>query len=230
LWPRSFHERVVVKRMEVIKTAECKRKSGRGWIAGRRSSGLRFTAIIFAAVLTVRQSGAQESAYSLPTEKHSRELALTTGFAVDLPGGSRGGDYWTAQLRMGRTLFAPRALRGALEAAFEVEPAMILRQDGFLYGVGLTPLLLQWNVNTGSRLAPFVNAGAGLLLTSAKFPRDTTHVNFTPQGGVGAYWFSSSTRAWVVGLGFHHTSNSGLASSNPGHNALYLHAGLSWWR
>ena len=168
--------------------------------------------------------------YPLPAEKHSRELAITTGFATDLPGGTKGGNYWTAQLRMGRTLLAPRALHGALEAAIEVEPAMILHQDGFIYGAGFTPVLLQWNVATRGRVTPFINAGAGVLVTSEKFPRGTSHFNFTPQGGIGVYAFTSATRAWVLGVRYHHISNSGLTKYNPGHNALYVHAGLSWWR
>lgn len=173
---------------------------------------------------------AQSDTYSLPAEKHARELALTTGFATDLPGGTRGGNYWTAQIRMGRTLLAPRALHGALEAAIELEPAMVLHQHGFIYGAGFTPFLMQWNIATGTRVTPFLNAGGGILLTSEKFPQETSHFNFTPQGGVGAYIFTSSTRAWVLGVRFHHISNAGLTRHNPGHNALYVHGGISWWR
>ena len=182
-------------------------------------------ALLTATLAAASAAHAQSDAYSLPVEKHSRELAITTGFATDLPGGTKGGNYWTAQLRMGRTLLAPRALHGALEAAIEIEPAMILHQDGFIYGAGFTPVLLQWNVATHGKVKPFINAGAGMLITNAKFPRGTSHFNFTPQGGIGVYAFTSSTRALVLGVRFHHISNSGLTRYNPGHNALYLHAG-----
>ena len=202
--------------------------------------GLRAAAALCAlAMLAPIAARAQSGAYSLPTEKHAREFAITTGFATDLPGGAKGGNYWTAQIRFGRTLLSPRVLRGALEVATELEPVKIFRQQGFIYGLESTPLL-QWNISTGGRLTPFINAGSGVLLTSAKFPRQrstpensiptTTHLNFTPQGGVGAYWFSSSTRAWVMGVRFHHTSSAGLTRYNPGHNALYIHAGIAWWR
>ena len=129
----------------------------------------------------MRPAAAQETSYSLPTEKHARELAITTGIATDLPGGARGGNYWTAQLRLGRTLLAPPGLHGALEAAMELEPTMVLHQDGFLYGAGLTPVLLQWNVATGSRIRPFVNAGAGILLTSASGHSFATNPSVTGQ-------------------------------------------------
>lgn len=198
----------------------------------RRRNGRRiFGASLIAGflLLAVRGARAQEGVYSLPTEKHARELAITSGFATDLPGGAKGGNYWTAQLRLGRVLIAPRALRGALEVAMELEPAILLHQNGFIYGAGQA-MLLQWNVATAGKVKPFLNAGSGVLLTSAKFPRGTSHFNFTPQGGIGVYVFTSSTRAWVAGVRYHHTSNAGLARFNPGHNALYFHAGISWWR
>ena len=74
---------------------------------------------------------AQSSASPSPAERHATEWAFTTGGAMDLPGGAQGGEFWALQLRWGKVLTAPHGpgpLRGTLEYAFEVVPAMVLRQ------------------------------------------------------------------------------------------------------
>src|SRR3970282_2964226 len=76
--------------------------------------------------------GNAQSTDSLPpTQRHVTEWGFTTGAAVDLPGGARGGEFWAMQLRWGKVLTAPHGpgpLRGTLEYAFELVPAMVLRQ------------------------------------------------------------------------------------------------------
>jgi lipid A 3-O-deacylase len=219
-----------------------------------------------------------------PAESHATEWALTTGGAADLPGGARGGQFWAMQLRWGKVLTAahgPGALRGTLEYAFELVPAMILRQTctatstltftsltdfltgasttttllphgctvsqfavsadpgpaslainkpTTLYGGGLTPFFWQYNFTSSARVVPYFNLGAGMLFTSQNFPAGTSSFNFTPQGGIGAYWFQKPHRAVSFGVRYHHISNAGITKPNPGHNALYFYGGLSWWR
>jgi len=168
-----------------------------------------------------------------PVQRHSTEWAVMSGGAVDLPGGARGGSFWAMQLRWGRVLTNPHGpglLRGTLEYAFEIVPAMVLRQSGTVFGGGFNPLVLQYNFSAKQRVVPFIQLGGGMLFTTRDFPAGTSSFNFTPQGGIGAYWVRSERTAMVLGVRFHHISNAGISKPNPGHNALYVYGGLSWWR
>lgn len=215
--------------MRSVHTSWPARLGARGWNRVR-SFRSRILCAVFAGVTAASSLTAQTQP---PAEQRAREIAVTTGGAMDLPGGAAGGEYWATQLRFGRVMFAPVGpgfLRGTLEAAMEVEPAVLIRQRETILGIGVTPSLLQWNFAAPDRVIPFIQVGSGMLLTTAKFPRGTSHFNFTPQGGIGVYWFRSPRRAWILGLRYHHTSNAGFTKFNPGHNALYFYAGLSWWR
>jgi hypothetical protein len=160
---------------------------------------------------------------------------------MDAPGGAIGGEFWTAQLRWGKVLTTPHGpgpLRGTFEYAFEIVPAMVLRQARWhpsqssdtIFGGGLTPLLLQWNFTSAQQLVPFFHVAGGALWTTRDFPVIGSSFNFTPQGGIGAYWFVAPRRAVAFGVRFHHISNAGITDPNPGHNALYFYGGVSWWR
>jgi len=195
---------------------------------------------------------------------------LFSGGAADLPGGVRGGQFWALQLRWGKVLTAPHGpgpLRGTLEYAFELVPAMVLRQtsttitcnsansasgglgtpdlyydpcafsfpalgSGTVYGGGFNPFFWQYNFTSSSqqRVIPYLQLGGGMLFTTRDFPAGTSTFNFTPQGGIGAYWFAKPNRAVSFGVRYHHISNAGISHPNPGHNSLYFYAGLSWWR
>ena len=173
--------------------------------------------------------GAPMAAGQVPAEKFATEWGITSGGAADLPGG-----------------------------AFEIVPAMVLRQAGhpvciggiaggnfpssnsicilipvdmrWLYGGGFNPLVLQWNFTARERLVPFIQMGGGTLWTTRDFPAGTSAFNFTPQGGFGAYWFTRPQQAFSFGVRYHHISNGGRSKPNPGHNALYFYGGLSWWK
>jgi hypothetical protein len=175
--------------------------------------------------------------------QHATEWGFAAGGAIDLPGGVQGGEFSAIQIRWGRVLMAPHGpglLRGSLEYAFELVPAIVLRatssganpsrRKGTVFGGGITPFYWQYNFSGHPRLVPYINLGAGMLFTTGNFPAGASSFNFTPQGGIGAYWFADPDRALNIGMRYHHTSNSGLAESNPGHNALYFYFGYSWWR
>ena len=174
---------------------------------------------------------------SPPLQPGSTEWAITTGGGVRIAGGAREGHFWAMQLRWGRVLTAPHGpgwLRGSLAYAFEVVPAMVMAQSETIFGGGFNPLLLQYNFagrdRPGRRLVPFLQAGGGMLFTAADVPAGTAQFNFTPQGGVGAYWLRGDRPSVVIGLRYHHISNAGRVRPNPGHNALYFYGGMSWWR
>jgi len=206
---------------------------------------------------------AQSADQPAPFVRHSAEWGFTTGGAADLPGGARGGEFWAMQLRWGKVLTAPHGpgpLRGTLEYAFEIVPAMVLRKTtigtpeppcpapsshffdpcafsvpgapaaGTAFGGGFNPFFWQYNFTSHPRIVPYFQLGAGMLFTSRDFPAGTSSFNFTPQAGIGGYWFAKPDRAVSFGVRYHHISNAGLSKPNPGHNALYFYGGLSWWR
>ena len=156
--------------------------------------------------------------------------------------GAKGGEFWALQLRWGKVLTAPRGpgpLRGTLEYAFEAVPAMVLRRTCLpsscgksAYGGGFNPFFWQYNfaAKPQQKIVPYFNLGAGMLFTTQDFPVGTSSFNFTPQGGIGAYWFMNADRAINFGVRYHHISNAGITKPNPGHNSLYFYGGFSWWK
>ena len=184
---------------------------------------------------------AQSADTASPAERFSTEWGFTTGGATDLPGGARGGEFWAMQLRWGKVLtpqYGPGVLRGTFEYAVEIVPTMVLRQarfhpsqpSGGIFGGGFNPIVLQWNFTSHDRFVPFFQIAGGTLWTTRDFPHGASSFNFTPQGGIGAYWFARTNRAVSFGVSYHHISNAGITKPNPGHNALYFYGGLSWWR
>ena len=168
-----------------------------------------------------------------PSEKGSTEWGWITGGGARIAGGVREGNFWALQLRWGRVLTEPRGpgvLRGTLEYAVEVVPALVMVRSETVFGGGLNPLLLQYNFTRGQRLVPFLQAGGGMLFTTDDIPAGTAQFNFTPQGGVGVYWLRGAEPSVVFGVRYHHISNAGRVQPNPGHNALYFYGGMSWWR
>lgn len=217
-----------------------KRNMDRGWrpllvvVAGMIFSGCAASAQEPASSPPGR--GRWDLSGSSPAQRGTTEWGWTSGGAVRIAGGIREGHFWAWQLRWGRVLTSPHGpglLRGTLEYAVELVPAMLLVQSRTAFGGGLTPILLQYNFTSftpGRRLVPFLQAGAGMLFTTREFPEGTTPLNFTPQGGIGMYWLRWPRSGLVFGARYHHISNAGRVQPNPGHNALYLYGGFSWWR
>lgn len=168
-----------------------------------------------------------------PIGEGAIELGWLTGAGIGMNGGATEDNFWTMQLRLGRVLRKASGsglLRGHLEYAIEFLPAFLTTQSTASFGGGITPLLLQYNFAGGRRFVPFVQTGVGWLFTTRKIPEGTSHLNLTPQGGVGAYWFHRPSSAVVFGVRYHHISNGSTAEHNAGHNALYIYSGISWWR
>jgi hypothetical protein len=204
---------------------------------------MRLWLALFLSISWPSMANAQSSETSPLSLNHVTEWGFTSGGAMDLPGGAHGGEFWAAHLRWGKVLTAPHGpglLRGRLEYAFEIIPLMVIRetrrgakrtaQEASVVAGGINPFFWQFNFTSHPHFVPYINLGAGVLLSNGKFPAGSSSFNFTPQGGVGAYWFANQDRALNFGLRFHHISSAGIAAPNPGHNALYFYGGLSWWR
>lgn len=92
---------------------------------------MRTWLVLTLALAWIPMGNAQSPDGPPAAQRHATEWGFTTGGATDLPGGAQGGQFWALQLRWGKVLTGPHGpgpLRGTLEYAFEIVPAMILRQ------------------------------------------------------------------------------------------------------
>ncbi len=130
--------------------------------------------------------------------------------------------------------------QGSLEVVVEAVPVLLAFESSpafgsqTIYGGGLTGLL-HYDLRTGTRLVPFLEGGAGLLLSTPQ-SRDplsqfrASQFNFTLQIGVGLRYVLSKGAALSVEYRFHHISDAGLTEDNPGFNADFLLLGFSLFR
>jgi hypothetical protein len=113
---------------------------------------------------------------------------------------------------------------------------------GTYRGVSLTPVIFRWNFLTRSKhFQPWFQGAGGLIYTTHKFPPDVLVVhgnpggtsvwNFSPQGGIGAHWFTSPKRSIDVGVNAVHISSASLGDDNPGVNAsIQIQVGYTFWK
>jgi lipid A 3-O-deacylase len=161
------------------------------------------------------------------------EAGAFAGGGPSIAGGVGDRAFLLAGGRWGWQLTGPRgggASRGHLQYAVEAIPLYFQLQRRASYGLALTPILLRYHFTGGRAVVPFVEGGAGMLLTRDRVPENTSRFNFTPQAGVGVQYAPGRGPGFVFGVRYHHTSNAGISNPNPGINALLLHAGVSWWR
>ncbi len=167
-------------------------------------------------------------AQSLPSEsidKGTWEIGLWTGGGTWVPGGTEDTHVWNAGVRVGKLLTK------RFEYAVDLIPAYVVFQPAEnSYGAGFTPVLLKYNFAGGQRVAPYLEAGAGLLFTNHDVPFGTNSVNFTPQAALGFQFFTRSRRSLNVAVRYVHISNAGLASPNPGINTIQFTCGYHWWK
>jgi lipid A 3-O-deacylase len=115
---------------------------------------------------------------------------------------------------------------------------------GTFRGVSLTPVILRWNFLTHyRRFQPWFQGAGGLIYTTHKFPPNfltnpaehinggTSVWNFSPQGGVGAHFFTAEKRSIDIGVNAVHISSASLGDRNPGVNAsVQIQVGYTFWR
>jgi lipid A 3-O-deacylase len=131
-------------------------------------------------------------------------------------------DY--ARLRTG-VIGGQCPLRGNLEGRLELWGGGQHDPEG-AYLVGFTPSL-RYNVATGSRWMPFVDAGAGVSLTDIGLPDLCTTFEFNVQGGGGCSYFLRDDLALTLQYRFLHISNANIDKPNVGVNAHVVYIGLS---
>jgi hypothetical protein len=113
---------------------------------------------------------------------------------------------------------------------------------GHYTGFAMMPVIMRWNFLTRSHhWQPWFQGAGGLIYTTHKFPPDvlvthgmpggTSVWNFTPQGGIGVRYFTSSKGSIDLGLNAVHISSASLGDRNPGVNAsLQVQIGYTFWK
>ena len=173
-----------------------------------------------------------------PLKKGDWELGVWTAGAFGVPGGVEHVHTWSTGFRVGKVLSGERGvgfLRGNLEWAADVVPVELVFQPTpagriTTYSFGLDPLIMKWNFSGGRRVKPFFEMGGGLLFSADEVPLTTSKVNFVPLVGFGVHLFTRERRAITLTAKYHHISNAGMATPNPGINTIQFGVGYSWFK
>jgi len=176
-------------------------------------------------------------AQSLPSdslEKGTWELGIWTAGGHSVSGGTANTGVWDAGVRVSKVLTGEHGsglLRGNLEYTADFIPVYLLvfpRQTS--YAGGFDPFILKWNFTSGSKLAPYLEFGGGVLISLNDVPPGTNNVNFMPQASFGVQIFTREKRAVSLAAKYVHISNAGLATPNPGINTIQFALGYHWFK
>lgn len=98
------------------------------------------------------------------------------------------------------------------------------------YGVGITPAVFRFYFFPKSRVKPFVQIGAGVLITNKPKPMpETTRLNFMGYWGGGLLFHTKRNQAITLGYRYLHISNANTTDFNPGYNANVFSVGYSFF-
>ena len=109
----------------------------------------------------------------------------------------------------------------------EVLPLFTMDQDPRATGGGLN-LLARIKLANGT-WRPAIIGGIGMLFANTEVPPGETRFNYTPQVGVSIQRLLGRSTALNVDYRFHHISNTGFSTSNPGINSHLVTVGLSFF-
>ena len=154
------------------------------------------------------------------------------GLSNSLGPSKSGIDFVTLMPRFGYVFAEIQAkppLKGSLEGVVEAVPALVAFEDSqTIYGGGFN-LLLRYDVATGTRVVPFVEGGAGILLST---PQSTDHRSQfrALQVAPGLRYFLTPQAALSLEYRLHHISDANTTAHNPGLNADFFLLGFSIFR
>jgi hypothetical protein len=191
-----------------------------------RSTAVLWLGVITAALLT---SAAPAARAQDGPEKGGHEEQFWTGGGSSTRGGVQGIGVWNAGFRYGWILseaHGPSILRGRFEYGLDATPIFwFFQPGGTAFGAGLSPVVLKWNFEAGSRVVPYFEANAGLVVASRDVPPGVGRFNFTSAGALGAHLLGKRANLSAE-VRFMHVSNAGLTTYNPGINTIQVRVGL----
>ena len=98
------------------------------------------------------------------------------------------------------------------------------------WGFGVQPLNFRFMFLPDSRIKPFAQVGAGILITNKAVPVPVSKpLNFTGEFGGGIQYFTSRRKAVTFGYKYFHISNGNIGGkiNNPGYNANVFYVAYS---
>lgn len=132
----------------------------------------------------------------------------------------------------------PAPLRGSFEVIGEAIPVFFAYRKSGVYGLGLNAGL-RYNVATGSPWVPFLDALAGILVTTSRPPDGdpgqmnqfkASQFNFLLAPGVGVRYQVSPRVALSLEYRYFHYSDAEITRRNPGLNGNMVVVGFSLFR
>jgi len=137
-------------------------------------------------------------------------------------------------LRYGRILAAWETL--SVEYTLDVLPVAVVfapegvRNGHSTYGAGVSPVGFKINFGQESWIKPFLAASVGFLYFEDDVPvPGSSRFNFTPELGGGLQFFLTPRRALTLGYKYHHISNAGRSTRNPGMDSNVIYLGYSFF-
>jgi lipid A 3-O-deacylase len=166
-----------------------------------------------------------------------QSLGISGGYGLALPVGGTDApemediEFVYVTPRWGVGISDPLGDRSWYRGNFE-----LLLEGTFLYifepkhGIagGLAPVF-RYNFLTGSRIVPFLQAGAGVIALDADLERQADGLNFIVQSGLGLHFFVSQSTALTGEWRFHHISNAGIHNRNAGINSSLFMLGVTFF-
>lgn len=170
------------------------------------------------------------------------QFSAITGGGSGL-GKSSNTQFFLAGGRAGRVLTGEHLggwLKGDFEWAVDVMPVYVVFAGSSatvptsktVYGASFKPVIWEWNFTSHEKVVPYAAIEGGILFSTSDVPRgNTSQVNFTPQGAVGAHVFVKPDRALLLEAAIVHHSSASLGRQNPGYNAsFFFTVGYSWFK
>ncbi|HKQ39067.1 MAG TPA: acyloxyacyl hydrolase, partial [Verrucomicrobiae bacterium] len=168
-----------------------------------------------------------------PFAKGSRELGVSIGAgpSTAILGSTIGHDITLAVLRSGLTLSGALARETYREGHWELLGEFFAGAQynpRVRYLAGVLPLF-RYNFTAREPLVPFIDVGAGVMLTDIYGPDLSGAFQFNEQVGVGAHYLFSDSTALTVQYRFMHVSNAGIREPNYGVNGNIFSVGITWF-
>lgn len=187
-----------------------------------------------AHIYATEKRGPWEGEVGGPLRAGAKEMGLQLGYAPSIRIGGTQNNYTFAfaNPRFGYVFtdligedVCGGFLKGNGEVVFEGLFGMGLKgAHGATEGLALN---YKHNFITGTRFVPFVELGLGLSMNQWHIHECQSDFEFITQIGAGCQYFFVDDWALIVQGRWHHMSNAGMTSPNPGLNDIMLTGGIT---
>ena len=176
--------------------------------------------------------GTPASAEEMLPKAGTWELGLRTGY---LWGMRKHAEMIPINLRVGYTVFKGQwwiVPAGAFEVSTEPFVSVIHSIRPGTHGsieLGLGLPVFTYYFDTGTRFAPYIEGGLGLLYTDLRGYSLGGHFSFMENIGLGASYFLSENLAFNAMWRYRHISNANLYDDNAGLDSSVILAGFTYF-